>query len=315
MATPNSQIHVRPLNSSDEVSVALALFKNSGRKSDWDKLFGLMLDDQLAESGLLIAEQDDQVVGAVWGAMLTRTMAQVIAPTCHQEGSPAEHSRIEVSLLIAITQFLGNLGAEFLTCVVETSDRYDASFKAAGFKFAANVQSMVRPLYPKIESASEIPKVVANLQFRVANKAKDLADLITETYRGSLDCPIVNDYRTADDFLESYSSAEGAKSDGWFVASHQGSDVGCILISTTGTQAEITYMGVGSSFRGNGFGRELLEYGHTYAAQCGVTTVTADVDSKNAYANAIYQQAGYVAYDFNRVFVARIPRKSSTPRS
>ncbi|MFC1757342.1 GNAT family N-acetyltransferase [Planctomycetota bacterium] len=314
MVTSVSNIQVRPI-SSDEIPIALELFKNSGRKSDWDKLFGLMLDEQLAGSGLLVADQDGQVVGAVWGALLTATMAQVIAPACEQDYSSSERTTIEVALLEAAIEHLQNMGARFVTIAVETSDRHDTALLAARFEFAANVQSMVRPLFPVGESASITLDANSQLQFSSPRDRNDLAVLIAETFRGSLDCPIVNDYRTADDFLESYGAEQGTDPEGWFVAVHRGINVGCVLIDVAGTQAEITYLGVASSYRGKGCGRALLDFGQRYATRRGATTITADVDSKNSYAIAIYQQAGYVAYDFNRVFVANIPRKkdSSSP--
>ncbi len=306
MATPNPKVAVRPITS-DETPIALELFKQSGRKRDWDKLFGLMLDDQLEESGLLVAVVDSQVVGAVWGTLITQTMAQVIAPACREQHATNDRSEIEVALLTGIGSFLQGMGAEFLSCVVETSDRFDAAFKKAGLVFAANVQSMVAPISDATPSLISKRNSKEQLEFQPMENESKLAALIAETYRGSLDCPIVNDYRTADDFLEAYRSGGGGGTDGWFVARDGRNDVGCVLVNIAGAQAEIAYLGVPSNYRGRNYGIELVHFAHQHAARRGATTITADVDSKNSYAVEIYQRAGYVAYDFNRVFIANIP--------
>ena len=309
MATPDPKIAVRSITS-DEIPIALELFKQSGRKSDWDKLFGLMLDDQLEESGLLVAVADNQVTGAVWGTLVTRTMAQVIAPACCEQYTAKQRTEIEVALLTGVGSFLQGIGAEFLSCVVATSDRFDAAFKSAGFVFAANVQSMVTPISSSPPSTINERNPEEQLEFHpIENKSK-LATLIAETYRGSLDCPIVNDYRTANDFLEAYDSGGDVATDGWFIARDGENDVGCVLINVAGAQAEIVYLGVPSSFRGRNYGMQLVRFAHQHAARRGATTITADVDSKNCYAVEIYQKAGYVAYDFNRVFIANVPLQS-----
>ena len=303
MGTTGKDFQVRPIAAA-EIPAALELFKRSGRKSDWETLFALMLENQLAESGLFVADQHGEIVGTVWGTLVTHTMAQIVAPACKESGS--DSNPIEIALLNATMEYLGSTGAEFASCAIETSDRHDASLKAAGFQFAANIQSMVKPIFPTEKTDDLDLHSESTLSFRRPNNSEDLAALITETYKGSLDCQIVNDHRTAADFLESYSIATDANQDGWFVASHQGSDVGCILVNQSGKQAEIAYMGVVANSRGNGYGRRLLTLAHHYVAQHGVTLMTVDVDSRNTYAIDIYQKAGYVAYDFSRVYVATI---------
>ncbi|MCA9218203.1 MAG: GNAT family N-acetyltransferase, partial [Planctomycetales bacterium] len=178
----------------------------------------------------------------------------------------------------------------------------------SGFKLAANVQTMVRPLIGSRSTNAE-----SRLQFRNATQVETLAAIVDETYVGSLDCPTVNGLRSAQEFLEAYAVNAQDKQDGWFVASLKGKDVGCILVSESGEQLEIVYFGIVPAARGRKLSSDILDFAIEFCSQRGAVSIVADVDSKNKYAIAAYEEKGFVSFDFNRVYVWQIsnPHKNS----
>jgi GNAT superfamily N-acetyltransferase len=296
--------------SAEQTKEALKLFQSYGRTNDWEQLFALMLDDRLEEDRLFVAERRKIVVGAVWANVLAGTSGQIMAPV-----TLPGHEDVQQALLVYALQRLGERGVEFASCVVGISDGRDELFKKSGFAFAANVQSMVCPLSARRNDAAFCEN--DEIEIKPISDIASLTRLVTETYKGSLDCPIVNDYRKADDLVKMYAELDRSNQEGWFVARHAGQDVGCILVSISEKQAEVVYMGIIPRCRGKELGRRLVQFAHQFAGKNGVDTIVADVDSKNSPAIAMYESLGYLAFDFNRMFVATIPNvsKSSSRRA
>ncbi|MCA9216123.1 MAG: hypothetical protein KDB27_23810, partial [Planctomycetales bacterium] len=135
MASPSAKYCIHPANA-DQVPEALDLFHSTGRKADWDKLFALILEDDLPDGGLLIAEQDGILVGAILARRLSKTSAEIVAPASSEDVSVRIKTSIETDLIRAAVELLAADEVEFVTCVVGTSDRYDEPLSDSGFKLA-----------------------------------------------------------------------------------------------------------------------------------------------------------------------------------
>lgn len=307
MADAASDLLIKPITP-DQTSVALELFRSRSQQHDWDQLFELILDDRLDEEEILVAERDNVVVGAIWTRVLTHNSGQIMAPV-----SRPDQNDVSEALLNHAIEKLVRRGIRFATCTVGPSDAVDELLQRAGFRFAANIQSMVCVIPSRRDDLPQGPE--NRMEIKPAESEESLIQLIAETYKGSLDCPIVNGYQDARDLVATNANTHKADQGGWYVARHLGNDIGCILISIEGNQAHVVYIGIVPHGRGRGWGVELLEFANQIARSAGANTVVADVDSKNAPAIAMYESLGYVAFDFNRVFyVSRSASRHSTSR-
>jgi ribosomal protein S18 acetylase RimI-like enzyme len=116
------------------------------------------------------------------------------------------------------------------------------------------------------------------------------------TYLNSLDCVALKGQRSAEQALANHRNAGVFDPELWTLYHDGGSWVGVLLANRHPAQraAEVVYMGVVSSRRGQGFGRDLLLTAMRQLYQAGVTRLFLAVDAENRYATAVYDQLGFV---------------------
>ena len=134
-----------------------------------------------------------------------------------------------------------------------------------------------------------------------------MTDLIEATYRETLDCPQLSQFRTTEQVLVGYRTSEAFRPDLWFIASDSsGNDVGCAIFAAHGFSkdssndengpdngsVEIVYMGLTENARGNQYGQRLVQKSFDVAHELGASQVLLAVDRNNTPAKSIYQSAG-----------------------
>ena len=152
---------------------------------------------------------------------------------------------------------------------------------------------------------SEQPHLEFNLEpFSPANHER-LIRLIEATYRGSLDCPLVDGIRDTADVLAGYRAAGQFRLELWLLVQVGGRDVACLLLADhpAQDQFEIVYLGVCPECRGRGWGLALTRHAQWLAHRAGRSRVVLAVDAANAPAIAVYETAGFVAWDRRSLLV------------
>ncbi|PHQ32787.1 GNAT family N-acetyltransferase [Rhodopirellula bahusiensis] len=88
--------------------------------------------------------------------------------------------------------------------------------------------------------------------------------LVQRTYHGSMDCPNLEQFRTAAQIMDGYQVVPTYAPDLWFMLSERPGDepIGCLLMARHGGDSasvlEVVYMGVVPDARGRGFSRDIL---------------------------------------------------------
>jgi hypothetical protein len=126
-----------------------------------------------------------------------------------------------------------------------------------------------------IETSFETLDAPAKLQARSIDvddeeQWETLQALVQRTYQKSMDCPNLEQFRSATQIMDGYQQSPTYAPDLWFMLSEQPEDepVGCLLMARhqgdPASVLEVVYMGVVPDARGRGFSRDIL----SLALQC-----------------------------------------------
>lgn len=142
---------------------------------------------------------------------------------------------------------------------------------------------------------------------------RDFAELILETYRGSLDCPALTGLRDIEDIIAGHKAVGLFQPHRWRLVRREERPAGCILLAESPLRRvlEVAYMGVHPTRRRNGVGRMLIEDALRLAYHERFEKVTLAVDAKNGPAMRLYQCAGFVETMRRRAMI-RVLDSSST---
>lgn len=127
-----------------------------------------------------------------------------------------------------------------------------------------------------------------------------LADVLTATYDASLDCPLLNGTRNAEETLASYETIGQSGTRHWQLIYRDDMPIGCLLLGihtpeelAASSFGELIYWGVVPSARGKGLGREILELALWQAAELQLDKLVLAVDAANEPALRLYAQLGF----------------------
>ncbi|WP_146577684.1 GNAT family N-acetyltransferase [Neorhodopirellula pilleata] len=123
--------------------------------------------------------------------------------------------------------------------------------------------------------------------------------LVTETYRGSLDCPSLESYRTTDEIIQSYRCVSSYAPDLWFTVHVDDSEpVGCFMLARHRNSQndelvlELVYMGVVPQHRGHGLGRRIMDQIARIGHDQNAVRLVLAVDRDNHPAQDAYRRFG-----------------------
>jgi mycothiol synthase len=158
----------------------------------------------------------------------------------------------------------------------------------------------------------------------VESELASLADLVQQTYRGSLDCPELDHDRPVLDVLDGYRQVGVSGLKHWWFAEQNHHPLACQLMtlhpeaSRANHQqhfAEVIYWGIVPERRGEGLGLELMHWAQWQAAQVHACKLVLAVDTRNRPALTIYDRAGFWEWTRREVWVKNLWDERSTQPS
>lgn len=194
------------------------------------------------------------------------------------------------------------LVAQALIDPKSTSDAQ--AVREAGFQQAGELVYMVAEL-----TSPPLALPVAPLSFQTADAADPrLAQTIEATYRGSLDCPLVDGWRPMDDVLAGYRGTGTFSPELWQFACIGEQIVGCLLLSEypEQKQGEVVYLGLCSEYRGRGWGQRLVRQALQVGRARRWEQLFLAVDEANQPARRMYSAAGFSDLVHRQVFVCHL---------
>ena len=184
-------------------------------------------------------------------------------------------------------------GMSFVQSLPEAQDSQSVGvLRAAGFERIARLSTMRLDL-----SRHAATPEGHDLGWRnhTCFSERELGDVISRTYEGSLDCPRLTGLRRMSDVIASHKAGGVFRPEAWWIADRQGRPAGCVLVNddAAGPGAELVYVGVVPEHRGSGIGDALLRRAITQAKQRGQRVITLAVDASNRFAVALYEARGF----------------------
>jgi ribosomal protein S18 acetylase RimI-like enzyme len=255
--------------------------------------------------GLLMAEENNQPVGAALTFHQADGVSLLWPPviTCQT----TDGSAVEQRLMERACADVELAGSSLSQALLDPEDVTEVSLlKQFGFEHSTDMFFLARQLSADDIAGKPTDSELDHDLFNEMN-ADRFASVIERTYEQSLDCQFLDGYRSGKKALVSHRLSGRFDPAGWRIYRADSQDAGVLLMNEHPDQdaIELVYLGVTPEFRGRGIGRRMLEECIQAAAIAGRSLIFLSVDCGNIYANALYDEMGFVELARRRVMVRR----------
>lgn len=259
-----------------------------------------------ATDQFLFARTADRVVGSMGVVPLPHGVGLVFPPEVDDGPDALDVRRL---LIEGSVRRLAKAGSRFAQLVLPDDQRaLAAGFVEAGFVRLTDAVSLERDL------SLPLPAPAATLTAECCDPVADdrrLTALLQDLNRGSLDCPELDAHRTADEVFEGHRQAAFQGRSEWLVYRAGRDPIGAaIWIDCPDEEiGELLFFGVLPEARGRQFGRAILG---DVLARCRPirTRIRAASDSRNRYAIACYNAAGFSQTGVAGIWIHSLRRTS-----
>jgi ribosomal protein S18 acetylase RimI-like enzyme len=126
------------------------------------------------------------------------------------------------------------------------------------------------------------------------------------TYEDTLDCPELNDARTAEEIVAGYRAAEDCRLERWWLAWDGQRPAGVLILTEHAASAtwELSYLGLVRWARGRGLGRTLTRKALCAAQTAGARCMMLTLDARNQPAWRLYRAFGFEVSDRREVYLS-----------
>lgn len=254
-------------------------------------------DRQLAR-GLHAAFRGSSLVGAIWSQCLAGSAALVIPARVDQ----SEPVSTQQALYQSIHGFLKENQIQLAQALLPLPDSAErGALEAAGYDLAAELIFMRADFFGPYHHHDTM------LTFHPyhRNAERRMIQVMERTYEATLDCPMLNNVRQSRDVLAGYRATGTSEDRYWYTISHQGQDVGCLILAdhANDAQTELVYMGLVPEARERGLGLKLVRFALGVAFELGRTRMVLGVDAQNLPALLTYQRVGFREFDRRLVMI------------
>jgi ribosomal protein S18 acetylase RimI-like enzyme len=300
---------VSPEGNAAALALAAQAWPPSERPGQLAALAQLVRSGQSDSLVLIAAYRGDRLCGAVLAQVLVGKAAVVWPPQL----AASAHVAIAQQLLDELRLELSELDVCLGQAVLESPSSAGAlALETAGYVQAGDLAYLAA-------DAATFPSAPPVLEFGLVAAASSeperLARVVEVTYRGSLDCPLVDGLRPTAEVLAGYRAVGQHRADWWLIAREQTArgefrDLGCLLLADhpPQDQVEIVYLGIVPECRGRRWGLALARQAQWLARAAGRSRVVLAVDAANRPAIRAYESAGFVGWDRRSVFIADFRR-------
>lgn len=259
-------------------------------------------------SGLLIAEAEDQLVGAALLMHQLDGVTLVWPPVIScQAMSP---SAVEDALMQRMCEDIDEADSRLSQVLLAPGDTAESELVTRfGFEHLADLCFMARSV-----SADDVALSPndGELEFDVfdESRADRFAHVIERSYQDSLDCPFLDGFRSGRAALVSHRLSGQFDPAGWRLYRQGTDEIGIALMNEHPEQnaIELVYFGIVPEFRGQGFGRRMLSESIQAVAFTGRKTMFLAVDCGNIYANNLYGELNFTEVARRQAMVRRSAR-------
>ena len=245
------------------------------------------------------AYEGSQIVAAVFVEPLAGHCANIWGPTTAANVSHAVASEFAAH----VGRYLDELGFRLVQSFVRPHD--DERLRTSlGLEPVTSVLTLQIAL-----PAGSATWPSGNLHFvdQSAGVSEAFQHALIDSFEGSLDCPEWNGRRTPAEVIEAHRATAPSLS-GWFLAQRLCQTVGLVILAEGGGPQglDLAYLAVLPHCRGQGIGRELVQFSLRKAAELQAASLSVLVDIRNLPAVSLYRSAGFYEVSSQSVFLRAI---------
>lgn len=242
----------------------------------------LIATGQLKLDDVLVARDSDQVCGAVFAQKLPGSTG-ILWPA----QSLSDDGTVDDALTAAALQRVDGVKVVLAFLSANEMGRSNALLRA-GFRQVTEILEMQHQAAPTTPDPSGV-SLIAHADADVAV----FRQMLLQCHDESLDCPELNEVRTADEILEGYRDCAPDMSQ-WWIAEYEGRSIGILILNT----AVLAFVGVVPERRGEKLGRQLVQCACKMSPELSLV-----VDVRNTPAVQLYLSLGFVVVGTRRLFL------------
>jgi mycothiol synthase len=266
-----------------------------------DRGLEMIASGEVAPDGVIICRrgQGEPIVGVMVGLALQGAAGLVWPP---QALAGDQRNLIEDRLVAFTCAGLRQRGCKFVQALLAPQDGEPAAtLLRHDFRHITTLLYLEKTL--ELDGDVTTPRLTYQ-QFPAADAASFQQTLL-RSYQGALDCPELNEVRTADEVIAGYRAVPGCRLDRWWLAWQGEQPVGVLLtVEMPGQEAwELLYVGLVPEARRQGLGTEMTRKAMHEARTAGAERLTLTVDQRNAPAQRMYAALGFEEFDRRAVYL------------
>lgn len=264
------------------------------------ELFSAFTGSSSVCSGLYVVTEGEQLVGAGWGQRHQGRTGSVWRPRFL--GADIDLFGARLTRLSA--DWLAARDLRLLQSLVAPHDATAARWLTeCGFVHVTRLGYLVwNDDYGSLAEPS--------LCFKAASPdaTGELAQVVEQSYIGTLDCPALNELRSTSEVFEGYQEVGQHWPEAWLIAWRENQPVGCLILADhpASNQGELVYMGIVPECRGQGLSGQIVQRAKQLLRERGRARLVLAVDLQNAPAIRLYDRQGFRLWDERDVFVRRV---------
>jgi ribosomal protein S18 acetylase RimI-like enzyme len=202
------------------------------------------------------------------------------------------HDSVAAALLRHGMQTLAQRGSKIVQCQVDPREPFHGLAESVGLRRLTTVLTL--SVRCDAFGARETPTPV---QFDTLNSGNlaQFKKLIARSYEGSLDCPELDQLRSAREAISGYLVDSRFDPALWLLARDAQGPIGCVVCTWDGEQrlGELQYLGIVPGRRRSGFGRVLCVRALAQLRARGARSADVTVDAHNTPALKLYEAIGF----------------------
>ena len=282
---------------------------------------------------LLVALQEDQVLGSILSLPQPGKLAFLWQPAVRSDQSPASAREIRTALMEAALERLDRSDIAIVQCLLDApDDPFELELIEHDFVHRTDLQILRCVLDPEdaqgpaVDGAAHMPSdsgdpaggsTTGRLEWeRYSSRRHELfAEVVEASWIDTRDCPYLVGSRSGEDLLAiCHVTLEECRRN-WWLLRRDGEAAGVLMAQDEFEQCQLdlVYMGVVPAARGHGLGRSLVQQTLRLARERKYRSVQVAVDTANSFAQVIYEQAGFRPVEQSTVRV-RLRGQQKSPR-
>lgn len=309
---PEDRLTIASVSADRQAEALALLFADAGAEARRLEVRRLLERDAEAAEFLTAAYDGRGLAAVAWAQPLGVDAALVSTPRFRDS---SVQGATAASLLNALEHRLRARNRRFLQAMVAESADGEI-FLHAGFQRLTRLIYLVldqAALATAAAGASESGlEMISLADQHGANRErleKRIVRVVEQTYQETLDCPELNDVRSAVETVAGYRTSGEYDARLWRLAVCAGEDAGCAILTRHGEHdVELLYYGATPAVRGRGLGRRILGHAAAAAVEVGAVRLVTAVDLRNRPAIAQYSQHQFSAWAHREAYIKKLDR-------